>query len=88
MQAGDEDLLIAQTIALERRAIGDGMQWSTRGPVHPLVAARSAQMDADRPFWDQLRRVWGEGYLDRWVGPNQRHTAVARIDGVASDRPC
>ena len=47
------DLPIAQMIAvaLERRAIADGKQWTWRGPVHPLAAtARSAQMDADRLF--------------------------------------
>jgi hypothetical protein len=66
MQAGDDDLLIAQTIAiaLERRAIADGKQWTGRGPVHPLAAAaRSAQMDADRLFWERLRRARG-GYLE------------------------
>ena len=60
IQPGDEDLLIAQTIAiaLERRAIADGTAWSGRGPVHPLAAAaRSARMDADRLFWERLRRA-------------------------------
>jgi hypothetical protein len=63
LQAGDEDLVIAQAlaIALERRAIADGKQWGGRGPVHPLAAAaRSARMDADRLFWERLRRVRGD----------------------------
>ncbi len=56
------DLPIAQMIAvaLERRAIADGKQWTWRGPVHPLAAtARSAQVDADRLLWERPRRVRG-----------------------------
>ena len=66
LHAGDEDLIIAQilAIALERRAIADGTSWSGRGPVHPLAAeARSARMDADRLFWERLRRARG-GYVE------------------------
>ncbi len=64
IQPGDEDLLIAQAIAiaLERRAVADGKHWGGRGPIHPLAAAaRSARMDADRLFWERLRRVRGAG---------------------------
>ena len=66
LQAGDEDLIIAQTlaIALERRAIADGKSWSGRGPVHPLAAAaRTARMDADRLFWERRPR----GLMDAWI---------------------
>jgi hypothetical protein len=60
LHAGDEDLIIAQilAIALERRAIADGTSWSGRGPVHPLAAeARSARMDADRLFSERRPRA-------------------------------
>lgn len=66
MQPGDDDLLItvAVAVALERRAIADGKLSSGKGPVHPLAAAaRSARMDADRLFWERLRRVRG-GFVD------------------------
>jgi len=63
LQAGDEDLVIVQAvaIALERRAIADGKAWTGRGPVHPLAAeARSARLEADRLFWERLRRARGD----------------------------
>lgn len=62
MQPGDDDLLIAVAVAvaLERRAIADGKIAAGKGPVHPLAAAaRSARMDADRLFWERLRRARG-----------------------------
>jgi hypothetical protein len=62
MQPGDDDLLIAVAVAaaLERRAITDGKMSAGKGPMHPLAAAaRSAQLEADRLFWERLRRARG-----------------------------
>jgi hypothetical protein len=62
IQPDDEDLLVAQTvaIALERRAITDGKRYTGRGGVHPLAAAaRSARIDADRLFFERIRKPRG-----------------------------
>ena len=62
IQPDDEDLLIAQTvaIALERRAIVDGKRYTGKGGVHPLAAAaRSARIDADRLFFERIRKPRG-----------------------------
>ncbi len=62
IQPDDEDLLVAQTvaIALERRAIVDGKRYTGRGGVHPLAAAaRSARIDADRLFFERIRKPRG-----------------------------
>jgi hypothetical protein len=62
IQPDDEDLLVAQTvaIALERRAIVDGKRSTGRGGVHPLAAAaRSARIDADRLFFERIRKPRG-----------------------------
>jgi len=70
IQPDDEDLLIAQTvaIALERRAIADGKRYTGRAGVHPLAAAaRSARIDADRLFFERIRKPRGS-YFDRQAG--------------------
>ena len=70
IQPDDEDLLIAQTvaIALERRAIADGKRYTGRGGVHPLAAAaRSARIDADRLFFERIRKPRGS-FFDRQAG--------------------
>ena len=62
IQPDDEDLLVAQTvaIALERRAIVDGKRYTGRGGVQPLAAAaRSARIDADRLFFERIRKPRG-----------------------------
>ncbi|HYH11616.1 MAG TPA: hypothetical protein VD789_04595 [Thermomicrobiales bacterium] len=62
IQPDDEDLLIAQTvaIALERRAITDGKRYTGKGGTHPLAAAaRSARIDADRLFFERIRKPRG-----------------------------
>lgn len=62
IQPDDEDLLIAQTIAiaLERRAIVDGKRYTGKSGVHPLAAAaRSARIDADRLFFERIRKPRG-----------------------------
>lgn len=62
IQPDDEDLLVAQAvaIALERRAIGDGKRYTGRGGTHPLAAAaRSARIDADRLFFERIRKPRG-----------------------------
>jgi hypothetical protein len=62
IQPDDEDLLIAQTvaIALERRAIADGKRYTGKGGIHPLAAAaRSARIDADRLFFERIRKPRG-----------------------------
>lgn len=59
IQPDDEDLLTAQAvaIALERRAIADGKRYTGRAGVHPLAAAaRSARIDADRLFFERIRK--------------------------------
>ena len=70
IQPDDEDLLIAQTvaIALERRAIADGKRYTGKGGVHPLAAAaRSARIDADRLFFERIRKPRGS-FFDRQAG--------------------
>lgn len=71
IQPDDEDLLIAQTvaIALERRAIVDGKRTTGRGGgTHPLAAAaRSARIDADRLFFERIRRPRGS-YFPQQAG--------------------
>lgn len=70
IQPDDEDLLIAQTvaIALERRAIADGKRYTGKGGVHPLAAAaRSARIDADRPFFERIRKPRGS-FFERQAG--------------------
>jgi hypothetical protein len=62
IQPDDEDLLVAQTvaIALERRAIVDGKRYTGKGGTHPLAAAaRSARIDADRLFFERIRKPRG-----------------------------
>lgn len=62
IQPDDEDLLVAQTvaIALERRAIADGKRYTGKTGVHPLAAAaRSARIDADRLFFERIRKPRG-----------------------------
>jgi hypothetical protein len=70
IQPDDEDLLIAQTVAisLERRAISDGKRFTGRGGVHPLAAAaRSARIDADRLFFERIRKPRGS-FFERQAG--------------------
>lgn len=70
IQPDDEDLLIAQTVAisLERRAIADGKRYTGKSGVHPLAAAaRSARIDADRLFFERIRKPRGS-YFDRQAG--------------------
>lgn len=70
IQPDDEDLLITQAIAisLERRAIAEGKRYTGRAGVHPLAAAaRSARVDADRLFYERIRKPRGS-FFDRQAG--------------------
>ena len=60
IQPGDEDLILclATAIALNRRAVAEDKRSTGRAGAHPLaVAARTAQTDADRLFWNRLRHL-------------------------------
>lgn len=67
IQPNDEDIIISLSlsVALNRRAISEGKRYAGKNGVHPLVmAARAAQVDADRMFWSRTHKLRAGSFQD------------------------
>jgi hypothetical protein len=83
-----DDALLSETIAADVRRYNTRVPQQTGSAgVHPLaVGVRSAQINADRLLWEQLRRIRSGVLSGRTCSSLPRHTFLCQLVPTTSDQ--